>query len=251
MDSSVASGRQRLGEKIAEQLVHDIVSGVYPPGSLLPPEWELAERAAVSRLTIREAMGILRQKSVVQVQAGRGTLVLGPEWWSPFDPVLLSARSRARGQGDEMTLVLEARRFVEAGAAELASERRTDANLLALESALAQMREAGEDVQVFVRADLAFHDAIMSAAQNPILVALFAPIGELLFESGLATSQDAAARRRVYTEHARILNAVRRGDAAAAYQDMRDHIQRTERRLKPAKRARSALRPTAQPDSGN
>ena len=48
-------------EACVEQLATAIRLGVYPFGSALPPERELAERLEVSRATLREAMAASRQ----------------------------------------------------------------------------------------------------------------------------------------------------------------------------------------------
>src|ERR1700750_1346781 len=59
-------------EACVEQLATLIGLGVYPRGSVLPSERELAGRLAVSRATLREAMAALRQAGLVQTTRGRG-----------------------------------------------------------------------------------------------------------------------------------------------------------------------------------
>ena len=59
-------------EACVEQLATLIRLGVYPRGSTLPPERELAGRLAVSRATLREAMAAMRQAGLVQTTRGRG-----------------------------------------------------------------------------------------------------------------------------------------------------------------------------------
>ncbi|NYI03301.1 FadR/GntR family transcriptional regulator [Allostreptomyces psammosilenae] len=223
--------RRSLGEQVAEEIIEAVVAGDQAVGELLPPEWELAEQFGVSRLTVREAIGILRQKSVVRVQRGRGTLVLPFDEWSPLDPALFAAQASRGGWADRLRAVLETRRFVESGAAELAAQRRGDADLAAMETSLAAMREAGGDVDGFVEADMAFHDAVMTAAGNPVMAALFGPVRELLYRGRWATSRDPRARRSACAEHAAILEAIRRGEAPDAYRLMREHLRRTEHTL--------------------
>ena len=46
---------RRLYHSVAKKILKLIESGVFPPGSRLPGERELAEKFAVSRVTIREA----------------------------------------------------------------------------------------------------------------------------------------------------------------------------------------------------
>src|SRR3954449_9778575 len=78
-------------ESCVEQLATAIRLGVYPRGSALPAERELAERLQVSRATLREAMAALRQAGLVETTRGRGggTVVT-------LKPGLPSARAAAR-----------------------------------------------------------------------------------------------------------------------------------------------------------
>lgn len=65
--------------QIARELKRDIATGVYPVGSLLPTEEELAKRHAVSRNTVREALRQLRQDNLISSRRGIGTVVVPPQ----------------------------------------------------------------------------------------------------------------------------------------------------------------------------
>jgi DNA-binding FadR family transcriptional regulator len=163
--------RRGLADQLVEQLLAAVLDGHYPPGSMLPPELEIARMAGVSRLTVREAVKALKAKGVFRVEQGRGTFVNLPEEWSPLDSTLLAARANQEGTRDFLSSVLEARRLVELGTAELAAQRRTDEDLAAIGSALESMHEAqrSSDVKAFVDADIRFHRAVMDAAGNPLI----------------------------------------------------------------------------------
>lgn len=60
---------------IYEALLEGIRSGVYPVGSLLPPELELCRLYDASRHTIREAVRMLTESGIVSRRAGVGTRV--------------------------------------------------------------------------------------------------------------------------------------------------------------------------------
>lgn len=106
-------------EGCVEQLATAIRLGVYPVGSLLPPERMLAERLAVSRATLREAMAALREAGLVETRRGRGG----------GSTITSQARGRFRGGLSRVSLetksewldALEFRRVVEPGAAHLAA----------------------------------------------------------------------------------------------------------------------------------
>ena len=65
-------------EGCVEQLATAIRLGVFPTGSSLPPERDLADRLGVSRATLREAMTALRAADLVRTTRGRsgGTVVV-------------------------------------------------------------------------------------------------------------------------------------------------------------------------------
>lgn len=77
--------RQSLPASIAADLSVRIRSGEFAPGSKLPSEPTLARMLSVSRNTVREAMGVLREQSLVVSRHGLGTFVLDPARESPVD----------------------------------------------------------------------------------------------------------------------------------------------------------------------
>jgi GntR family transcriptional repressor for pyruvate dehydrogenase complex len=237
-------GGQGVGRAaaVADRLLDDIVSGRHLPGSRLPPEPELCVAMGVSRATLREAMKSLQQRGVTSIEQGRGTFVNPVEAWSPFDPVLLAARTSGPGQGDAgnepraigMTLdatwsakLIEARQVVEVGVAALAAARRRDQDLADMEASIAVMKAAGDDVTAFAQADLAFHHAVMRAAGNELIQALFDPISRLIGAGRVESSRPAERRVHALQAHASILAAIRAGDAEAATHAMQTHLEST------------------------
>ncbi|QWA13377.1 GntR family transcriptional regulator [Sodalis ligni] len=68
--------KESLYQRVARELVQNIASGKYLPGSLLPSELELCEQFNVSRHTIREALRELTALELVSRRKGVGTLVV-------------------------------------------------------------------------------------------------------------------------------------------------------------------------------
>lgn len=62
--------------KMYTSLKKDIKEGRYKPGAYLPTESEMEEKYAVSRTTVRRAIGILVSEGYLSVTQGRGTIVL-------------------------------------------------------------------------------------------------------------------------------------------------------------------------------
>lgn len=60
---------------IYNQIYQDIVKGIYPKGSPLPGENQMAARYKVSRNTLRQALTVLTQDGYIYKRQGKGTFV--------------------------------------------------------------------------------------------------------------------------------------------------------------------------------
>lgn len=69
---------QALYVQLADALERDIAAGAYAHTGKLPSEQALMARFAVSRITVRQAIGILVRKRLVEVKQGKGTFVASP-----------------------------------------------------------------------------------------------------------------------------------------------------------------------------
>ena len=58
---------KRLYHSVADKITKLVDDGVYPPGSRLPGERELAEQFGVSRVTIREAEIALQATGLLRI----------------------------------------------------------------------------------------------------------------------------------------------------------------------------------------
>lgn len=62
-------------KQIKEDIVDDILSGIYEPGDKIPKQNEYAEFYNVSRLTVRRAIDDLVRKGILRTEKGKGTYV--------------------------------------------------------------------------------------------------------------------------------------------------------------------------------
>jgi GntR family transcriptional repressor for pyruvate dehydrogenase complex len=219
--------RKPLHRMLAEQLTDRIIAGEFPAGSFLPSERELGESLGVSRTVIREAVKLLESRGLVRIEQGRGTVVEE----AGAAPLGDSLKILLRRNYHQIEQLLETRCILEVGVAGLAAERRTAENLEAMEKFLAVMREKPGELEGYVDADLQFHTEIARAAGNPLFLALFEPLSELLRESRLATFGGARMVNVRSLQHEAILEAIRKRDPSAARGAMREHLLDTRKDL--------------------
>lgn len=211
-----------------ERLLDAIIEGRVTAGEQLPPEGQLAVEFGISRLTMREAVRLLQAQGVIVQVPGSRHLIAPVSEWTGMDAVVRHARSAGQRRQSSLEL-LEVRMMIETGAAELAAERRSDEHLSALEDSLARMRQHHDEAAVgaFVQADLEFHDVIIRAADNRILVAALRPLTSMLAETRGETSAVAEIRAHAIEQHQAVLDAIRSGVPIAARDAMASHMRQT------------------------
>src|SRR5476649_1760750 len=117
MDTTYSSHRT-FQEQVLDRLGHDICSGRYMPGEVLPSEMELCERFGISRIVVREAIKSLVAKGMLVVRPKVGTTVLDPMYWNLFDPSIISWRAHPSVLNRALSRdLMELRRIVEPAAA--------------------------------------------------------------------------------------------------------------------------------------
>ena len=82
--------------QVAATITERIDAGTYPPGTLIPSERDLGDEFRVSRVTVRQAIGLLRTQGVVVVEHGRGVFVAPTRQIQRLARARLSRTSRDR-----------------------------------------------------------------------------------------------------------------------------------------------------------
>jgi DNA-binding FadR family transcriptional regulator len=208
-------------EVVTERLRHAIHIGTYVPGDKLPPERALAQQLGVSRMTVREAIRVLRAEGYVASRRGSAggiTVLDQAEDAKRLRPVLLRRMA-------ELDDAFEFRIAVEGAAARLAAQRRTKRDLGLLHKAYLEL-EQGRETARFRAADNVFHLAIADAARNRFMrqaienvrAMTWVPLDRVI--SQVFTS--------AHEHHAQILQAIEDGDPDAAERAAVAHIQRAQ-----------------------
>ncbi len=191
-----------------ELLGEAIVAGRYPAGSSIPPEPTLGEELGVSRTVVREAIKSLVAKGLVSTGPKVGTRVLPAERWNWFDPDVVAWQGKAGLTREFLRDLQELRRVVEPAAVRLAAERATPEDLAQIETAYAGMKAAIELGGDYVTHDLHFHQGLLRACHNRMLVQMGKAIGALLRTSFEISTSKPDGPRESLPLHRAVLDAV-------------------------------------------
>lgn len=189
--------------QIAERLRRDIISGRLKPGEPLR-EKEISERFGVSRGPIREVFRQLTQQGLLVSEPNKGVRVAE----------CLSDTVRP--------LIAELRRKIETFVLDSIFDQITAEDIAHWESILAEIKEVcqRDDTAALVAQDLRFHQAIIQSHDDKGLFTLWQPImlRMIMQYNRFDNLMDS------YYEHARILEAVSRGDKTGALEALEANI---------------------------
>jgi DNA-binding FadR family transcriptional regulator len=211
-------------EETVERLLQTVRLGIVGPGGRLPPEREMAARFKVSRVTVREAIGALKQAGYLESHRGRygGTFVTRAQ----PRPSRRDLRQMAQEMGGALEDALTMRYVLEVGAAEAAALRTLGGQD---RDYLRQRLDEATDVKLedFRRHDSLLHLAIAEAAGSSSLTSAVADVrarlNELLDAIPLLPRNIAHSK----DQHAAIVAAILAGDSAGARQAMAEHVSGT------------------------
>jgi DNA-binding FadR family transcriptional regulator len=185
-----------------------IVGGRYPVGGTIPPEPLLCEELGVSRTVVRESIKSLVAKGLIVTGPKVGTHVLSEDQWNWFDPDVISWQSRAGLTPEFVRDLQDLRRVVEPAAVLLAAQRATPADIAQIEEAFTGMKRAVEEGGDYVTFDLRFHQGLLRASHNRMLVQMSKALSALLRTSfEISTSKKDGPKSSLHL-HRAVLDAV-------------------------------------------
>ncbi|MCZ2401779.1 FadR family transcriptional regulator [Paenarthrobacter sp. Z7-10] len=209
-----------------------LASGELPVGSRLPAERMLAERLAVSRTSVREAIRILEAMGVVRSAVGSGPEAGTMVTADPATALGSALRLHVATSHLPVQDIVATRVLLETWAA---ARARPGAPSLALAAALLQEmdeladHEDRRDIDAFLSLDARFHVALAEAAGNAVVSAMMGSLRAAIQDyAGRLTAnlpQWSSTAARLRGEHAAILAAVNAGDGGTAAALVAEHIE--------------------------
>ena len=210
-DRAARRFERNIHTSLAGRLGREIVSGIYPPGSLLPNAADMCGRFSVSRTALREAYSVLTAKAMIVARPKIGTRVRPKADWNMLDPEVLSWHLQTTPTESFVAELFVLRQMVEPEAAALA------ATIDRIADAYRRMDQFKDGAGDLIGADLDFHMGILQATGNHFLTALGGLIGTSL-ECTFELSWEGASRiqdDRLH-QHRGIFEAIRDGSPEVA-----------------------------------
>jgi len=210
---------RNLHEQVMDVLGRRIVSGALRPGDILPREETLAEEMAVSRTALREALKILGAKGLIETRQKTGSRVREPQFWNQLDADVLNWRCELMPTEDFVEKLVEMREIIEPAAASAAALRRDDGQLSRILTAYTAM-DAAQDRAQWAKADLAFHESVLNAANNELLSSLFLVVETALGAYFTLSAHQVEDFKYSLPQHFSVYEAIRRKRPDAARKAM-------------------------------
>jgi GntR family transcriptional repressor for pyruvate dehydrogenase complex len=190
-------------------------------GERLPNERDLAKLLGVSRPSLREATQTLQAQGYLKIKHGVGMFIVNRDADFLFN-------STYQQEKHNLVELFEMREILEAPAVELAAERHSSKNLIAileafnlLEVALAAPVIDFKEVQSL---DLDFHLSVVRSANNKFLNQTLGTLQEIMQKSMDTTLKLPGRIEKSRQEHGAIMEAIKRREPMTARLVVTEHI---------------------------
>jgi DNA-binding GntR family transcriptional regulator len=198
-----------LVDQVYRSLLDAISEGSLAPGARITQE-DIAEQLAVSRQPVLQALRLLKKDGFVLDAPGRGVQV------APLDVNWIGK-------------VYQVRSALDALAVRLAASHRYQIDRKLIEQGRKAVR--GKNIKAMIDADMAFHNAIYAASQNPLIEQSAHLHWRHLRRVMGAVMQSTRQREAVWDEHEAIAAAIASGNAARAVKLIDHHSEQASSHL--------------------
>jgi DNA-binding FadR family transcriptional regulator len=215
--------RERVADRVAQELLRLIAAGELSPGERLPGERQLADMMHVSRVSVRAALQQLKTQGFVTAVQGGGTRIIAAsnEGQSALAELI-------RVNRDNLYDLAEIRANIEVWAARRAAERGTPRQIAEIERMFELMSAPDRGARHKAEDDLNFHLSIAKASGSAVYTHLMTLLGDILEEMfvyhryTLQTGPD--YERVLLQQHRNICMAIRARNGEAAARAMGEHL---------------------------
>ncbi len=227
LDPSRGSSSHDRGDLIG-RLLPFIAHRRLEAGDRLPSERELAERFAVGRGAVREALAVLEALRIVERRPNSGIYLCAVARHGSIEAMVLQAELGVPLAEAEVREVVELRRIMEIQAVRLAAERRHDDDLARIDSVLAEGAQAIAAGENLADNDAAFHLAMVEATGNHVFLRVVNAFYLMSRNRRRAYFDDGTRALLSHSQHVAMRDAVAAGDPDRAEAAMGGHLRGVE-----------------------
>lgn len=206
---------------VRSYLLELLNEGRLGPNGRLPTERELSQQTGAPRRLIRRALATLEAEGLIWRRQGKGTFA-----GQPMEP--LSALAQKITGASEPMEVMEARLCIEPEIAALCATRATPEEVVRMWTLARHVYEV-EDDEMTELWDSALHRLIAQCARNRPLQTAFALLDDSRstqsWQGARARARTHRSLREAHAQHIQIVSAIEDGNANAARQAMRSHLE--------------------------
>jgi GntR family transcriptional regulator, transcriptional repressor for pyruvate dehydrogenase complex len=163
-------GKKSIVEAVINRITNSIITGELKKGDKIPTEMEFSENLNVGRNTVREAIKVLVYLGVLEIKRPGGTYVREGFSNQMLNPLLYSLIL----EDTDSKYMVELRDMFEVGIATLAIQNATEEDIeiirVKLEYLISSIESDNPDFKDITDADLSFHNAIVEATHNPLII---------------------------------------------------------------------------------
>lgn len=212
------TSRVLLAQTAAQKITEYIRENNLKPGDKLPTEPELAKLLQVGRGTVREAVGSLASRNILDVRQGAGTFISDKQGVME-DPLGLNLYA-----DDIKTAVdiMEVRLMIEPEIAFRAALDATPEQIEVLDAQCTLIEKRILDGKPYRKEDAAFHQMIGACCNNVIIAKLIPVITSSVIRNVDATKD--RYRRQTLIYHRQVMEAIARHEPFAAKYAMTTHL---------------------------
>ena len=206
---------QDLAPQIADAIRAAIIGGDLLVDERLPSETELAERFDVSRPTVREALKRLAAQNLIRTRRGAtgGAFVNRLSYEQAHAQQITTSTLLLSMNAVDFETACEARFAMERACATMAADRRGDDHLNAMQAELDRQADPALSDEAFCASDVAFHRALVDAADNPVMSYQLAGAVEAMQPLMNMITYSERSREKILQLHQSILSALTNREA--------------------------------------
>jgi GntR family transcriptional repressor for pyruvate dehydrogenase complex len=229
--AGIIKQKKKLSDHVIEEIKRMIDMGELKEGDKLPNQNEFAAQLGISRSSLREALHTLTLIGVVEQRPGTGTVIRSGKpvlWAEHLSPPLVS--------DSKATIALvEARRYIEVGVAELAVQNATEDEIKRMGYLVRKMSSAlkKNKIKEYLELDVAFHYHVATSCHNKYMLNMLITIRGLMEQFMQEASNILPGPlSRSIKFHSKIYEGMKERNTKKVVTNMENHIRDMEISLK-------------------